>query len=144
GGVKGGMGSSKFACVKCYGVVKAPPDKVFNLFEDARRTAEYNELFAGGVDVEAVGENTKIYYSSSHPIFPFKPRDFCTIFHFRKLKDGTMIMLNRATEHPNASPRPGFVRGSIVLGATIVQPIVGNPRHCRLTMITQLDPGGII
>mmetsp|Transcript_10523 Transcript_10523/g.17695 ORF Transcript_10523/g.17695 Transcript_10523/m.17695 type:complete len:87 (+) Transcript_10523:2-262(+) len=55
-----------------------------------------------------------------------------------------MIMLNSALQHPEARSDAGYVRGSIVLGASIVQPIPGRPKYCKLTMITQVDPGGII
>lgn len=34
------------------------------------------------------------------------------------------------------------MRGSIILGASIIQPVPGNPRRSKLTMITQVDPGG--
>lgn len=59
------------------------------------RVKEYNELFADGRDLETVAENTKISWAASTPVFPFKARDFCTIVHFRKLKDGTLVVLNR-------------------------------------------------
>ena len=45
--------------------------------------------------MEYVGEDTKIVWIGSPPIFPFKPRDFCTVIHIRKLKDGTVVVLNR-------------------------------------------------
>lgn len=59
------------------------------------RVKEYNTLYDHGKDIEVVADNTKISWSCSTPIFPFKPRDFCTIVHIRKLKDGTFIVLNR-------------------------------------------------
>lgn len=46
-------------------------------------------------DIEIVAENTKITWTLATPIFPFKARDFCTVIHFRKLKDGTLVVLNR-------------------------------------------------
>ncbi len=86
---------SKYACVKCSAIINASPLKVFELFEDNSRVKEYNELFVEGKDLETVAENTKIAWASSTPIFPLKPRDFCTIIHTRKLKDGTLVVLNR-------------------------------------------------
>eukprot|EP01039_Chlorochromonas_danica_P000263 gene263-282_t len=136
-----GLGS-QFACVKAYGVIRAPPKKVLELFEDNTRVREYNTLFEKGRDIEVVGENTKVVWAASSPIFPFKPRDFCTVVHIRQLKDGTFVVLNRATKHPDVPVLPNYVRGSIVLGANIIQPIPGKSNMCRLTMITQVDPGG--
>ena len=49
----------------------------------------------GNRDLENVAENTKVVWACSQPVFPFKARDFCTVVHFRKLKDGTAIVLNR-------------------------------------------------
>ena len=60
----------------------------------------------------------------------------------RRLKDGTRIILNRATKHPLAPPSQEYVRASIILAANIIQPIAGNPNQCHLTMLTQMDPGG--
>eukprot|EP01031_Cornospumella_fuschlensis_P032160 gene32160-38900_t len=139
--MSGNLGSP-YACVKCFGVIKAPPLKVLELFEDNTRVREYNTLFDEGRDLEVVAENTKVVWASSTPIFPFKPRDFCTVVHTRKLKDGTMVVLNRATKHPAAPTTSKYVRGSVILGANIIQPIQGRKDQCRLTMITQVDPGG--
>lgn len=139
-----GIGSigSRYACVKCTGTVKAPPLKVFELFEDNTRVKEYNTLFEDGKDLEMVAENTKIVWASSTPVFPFKARDFCTVVHTRKLKDGTLVVLNRAIKHKEAPPSQKYVRGSIILGANIIQPVQGHPHMAKLTMITQVDPGG--
>eukprot|EP00981_Chlorochromonas_danica_P002125 scaffold424_cov165-Ochromonas_danica.AAC.25 len=125
---------------EAYGVIRAPPKKVLELFEDNTRVREYNTLFEKGRDIEVVGENTKVVWAASSPIFPFKPRDFCTVVHIRQLKDGTFVVLNRATKHPDVPVLPNYVRGSIVLGANIIQPIPGKSNMCRLTMITQVDP----
>ena len=53
-------------------------------------------LFPSIRDVETFGPDTKIVWIGSAPIFPFKARDFCTIIHIRKLKDGTVVVLNRS------------------------------------------------
>jgi len=133
---------SQYACVMCSGFINSDPKDVFALFEDNSRVSEYNSFYAKGTDLELVAENTKISWAATPPVFPFKPRDFCTLIHTRKLKDGTFVVLNTATTHPDAPPKPGYVRGSIVLGANIIKPVPGNSRKTHLTMLTQLDPGG--
>lgn len=133
---------SQFACVMCNGVVNSAPKSVLELFEDNTRVPEYNSFYARGKDLETVAENTKVTWAATPPVFPFKPRDFVTVIHIRKLKDGTYVVLNRATTHSMAPPSPQYVRASIVLAANIIQPIPGHPNKCRLTMITQMDPGG--
>ena len=44
--------------------------------------------------------------------------------------------------HPKAPVNKNYVRAQIVLGANIMQPILNEPNKCRLTMVTQIDPGG--
>ena len=134
--------TSQYACVMCKGIINAPPKDVFALFEDNTRVPEYNTFYDRGRDLEVVAENTKITWTATPPVFPFKPRDFCTLVHMRKLKDGTYVILNKATSHAGAPPQPGYVRGQIVLAANIIQPVPGNARKSRITMLTQLDPGG--
>jgi hypothetical protein len=95
-----------------------------------------------GKDLEYIAENTRVVWTASPPVFPFKPRDFCTVIHVRKLKDGTSVILNRAMNHPLAPQNPEYVRAAIVLGANIIQPLPQDPNKCKLTMITQVDPGG--
>eukprot|EP01041_Mallomonas_annulata_P000572 gene572-1101_t len=138
GGGVGGQSSFKYACVKAEGVMQASPKLILDLFEDNTRVTEYNKFFQEGRDLENVADNTKVVWACAPPIFPFKPRDFCTIVHFRKLKDGTVVVLNRAAEHPDAPVSSDFVRAKIVLGANILQPIPGNPHQCKFTMITQI------
>ena len=135
---------SKFAMVRAMGVVNASPKDIFAVLGDNNRAREYNEFLDKAEDLEDVAENTRIVWSTSFPIFPFKPRDFCTLVHFRSLRDGTLVVLNTATEHPLAHRDPRYQRGYIVLGANIIQPIPGENKKCRLTMLTQVDPGGIL
>lgn len=133
---------SQYACVLCLGIIKSPPKDVFALFEDDSRIREYNALVEKGRDIEVVADNTKVTWMGTPPVFPFKPRDFCTLIHTRKLKDGTYIVINKATTHPDAPTTAGYVRGAIVLGANIIEPVPGDGRKSKVTMIAQLDPGG--
>lgn len=45
--------------------------------------------------VAHIDDGTKVVHSASITIFPFKPRDFVTVVHFRQLRDGTRLVLNR-------------------------------------------------
>jgi len=135
-----GMPGSQYACVLCHGYINAAAPNVLALFEDDTRIQEYNSFYATGRDLETVAENTKISWASSPPVFPFKPRDFVTLVHIRKLKDGTVIVLNKGVSHPDAPITSNYVRGEIVLAANIIKPV--SSKKCHLTMITQMDPGG--
>jgi hypothetical protein len=135
-----GLPGSQYACVLCHGYINAAAPNVVALFEDDTRIQEYNSFYATGRDLETVAENTKISWASSPPVFPFKPRDFVTLVHIRKLKDGTVIVLNKGVSHPDAPITSNYVRGEIVLAANIIKPV--SSKKCHLTMITQMDPGG--
>jgi hypothetical protein len=69
----------------------------------------------------------QVVWVGSPPIFPFKPRDFCTVVHVRKLKDGTVVILNRATKHRLAPETNEYQRAAILLAANIIQPVKGAP-----------------
>jgi hypothetical protein len=86
------------------------------------------------------------------------------VIHSRQLKDGTYVILNRATTHPQVPNHAQYVRGSILLGAYIIQPVSSpgtdnknnqnrggvkssssssSSSYSKVTMITQVDPGGL-
>lgn len=138
-----GMGPGfQYACVRCGAVINASLSNVYNLFDDDSRIREYNSFYERGKDIEVFNDNTRIVWSASPPVFPFKARDFCTVIHTRKLKDGTIVILNRATTHSDAPPTSKYVRASVIFGANILQPVENSSNKCKLTMITQVDPGG--
>lgn len=105
-----------YACVKSYGVIRASPSKVVSLLADITRMKEYNSFFDRGRDVAVVGANMKIVWASSISLFPFKPRDFCTVVNVRRLKDGTTLILNTGTNHPLVPQKAKYIRGAVKLG----------------------------
>lgn len=133
---------SRYAVIRAHGLINASASDIVALFDDNSRVHEYNKFFRTGRDLEMVSEDTKVVWACAPPIFPFKPRDFCTVVHYRRYEDGTTIVLNHATTHRDAQPTSEYVRGAILLGANIIEPIPGMKGQCRFTMLTQLDPGG--
>jgi len=132
---------SKYCCVKASGVLAASPADILTLFEDNTRVAEYNKFYAEGRDLEAINDHTKVVWAASPPMFFFKARDFCTVVHYRKLQDGTVVVVNRAVEHPDAPRTDKYVRAEILMGANIIQPVPGKPNQAIFTIVTQVDPG---
>lgn len=132
---------SKYCCVKATGILAASPADILTLFEDNTRVAEYNKFYAEGRDLEAINDCTKVVWAASPPMFFFKARDFCTVVHYRKLQDGTVVVVNRAVEHPDAPRTDKYVRAEILMGANIIQPVVGKPHQALFTIVTQVDPG---
>lgn len=64
---------------------------------------EYNEFCAQIRDLEQLSEDTKLTWSASARIGPFKERDFVTRVHYRTLPDGTRLVANRA-ENSSCAP----------------------------------------
>jgi hypothetical protein len=56
-------------------------------------------------------------------------RDFCTVIHVRKLRDGTVVVLNRETSHPSAPQSSKYVRGKIVIGKRLLSTSVHINTH---------------
>lgn len=135
---------SKFCCVRATGVLHASVEDVAELFEGNTRVAEYNKYYKEGRDLEHLSNATKVVWAASPPLFCFKARDYCTIVHYRKERDGTVIVLNRAAEHHLAPPSDRYVRAEVLMGASIIQPVKGDPGKCVFTTIAQINPGGLV
>ena len=136
----------KFACVKAETIINASPQAVLDLLTDNSKVHLYNSLAEPGTmrDIEVVSRDTRVKWVRAMPMFPLKTRDFCTLFHVCKLKDGTVALVSSATTHTDAPLTNKHCRASIIIGANIIHPIPKNRHSCKLSMLTQLDPGGII
>ena len=136
----------KFACVKAVAIINASPQKVLDLLTDNSKVHLYNSLAEPHTtrDIEVVSQDTRVKWVRAIPMFPLKTRDFCTLFHIRRLKDGTVALVSSATTHTDAPLGDRYCRASIIIGANIIHPIPKERHKCKLSMLTQLDPGGII
>ena len=89
-------------------------------------------------------------YGVATSVFPFKPRDTVTRITFRELppahldQRGGFALLLRAVEHPAMPARRGFVRGRVVRGLTLMQPVRGQPGVTNFTFTQQVDAGGVL
>ena len=63
---------------------------------------EYNESCVEIRDLEWLSPDTKVSWSATRRMGPLQARDFVTIVHYRRLEDGTMLVVNRPAEHPDA------------------------------------------
>mmetsp|Transcript_25777 Transcript_25777/g.33788 ORF Transcript_25777/g.33788 Transcript_25777/m.33788 type:complete len:543 (+) Transcript_25777:115-1743(+) len=132
----------KYCCVKAIGQLKCSPAQIQALFDDPTRVAEYNPFFGEGRQLERLDESTTVCWASSPGIFPLKPRDFCTLVHFRTLADGSHIVINRYVEHPDAPVTRKYQRARILLSAQIISPVQESNSKCKFITVTQVDPGG--
>jgi hypothetical protein len=144
----------KHACVKSTAILDVSPDHVFNLLADSKRAREYNDHIKTNRDVihlPAQSNNnnnnfshwTKCTWAATAKNGIFKPRDFLTVAHFTRYDNGTSIMLNRPAYLKSHQPTDKYVRATVLLAGNIIRPhgLYGNQTH--LTMLAQINPGGI-
>ena len=143
---------SKHACVKSTAILDVSPDHVFNLLADSKRAREYNDHIKTNRDVihlprqnsnNNVSNWTKCTWAATAKKGVFKPRDFITVAHFTRYDNGTSIMLNRPAYLKSYPPTDKYVRATVLLAGNIIRPhgLYGNQTH--LTMLAQINPGGI-
>ena len=136
-----GQRSSLVPVVKASAVVNASAESVYELLKDNKRVHEYNDNCRVVMDMQKLDKDTKITWAASPRFGPFKPRDFCTLVHFRKTTDGLLIVVNVPAEHKNAPRSSSFVRSEILLGGNIIKPL--GPRKTELTILTSIDTGDL-
>jgi len=140
---------SKHACIKSTAILDISPDHVFNLLADSKRAREYNDHININRDVIYLPRLsnstnwTKCTWAATGKIGIFKARDFLTVAHFTRYDNGTSIMLNRPAYLNSYPATDKYVRATVLLAGNIIQPygLHGNQTH--LTMLAQINPGGI-
>ncbi|CAM9115160.1 unnamed protein product [Ascophyllum nodosum] len=135
--------AAKFACVKAMGTLDAEASELYKLFLDNERVHEYNDNCRHVRDLERLSPDTKISWAATPRYGPFKARDFVTVVHYRTLPDGTMIVLNRAIEHPAARRGNKYVRAEILIATNIMRPNRADPSKTDFISVTHINPGGI-
>ncbi|KAJ8606637.1 hypothetical protein CTAYLR_008402 [Chrysophaeum taylorii] len=135
---------SPHACILAKGVIDASAPKVYDLFAKTERAGEFNEYCAQCVDIERLDYNTKVSWSVTKSFGNglFKPRDFVTLCHFAKLRDGSKCVVNTATTHRAKPENPRFQRAEVILAANIVKPLGADKTH--LTLLTSVNPRGAL
>lgn len=139
--------AGKHACVKSHGIVNAPPEAVFRIFQDRARVREYNEHVTDLADVHFFPKKgkdnfSKITYAYGPKYGPFKPRDFLSVVHFQRFANDTFIILNRPAYVPEWRPKEGFVRATVLLAGNVIEPYGKTGQQSYLTQVAHVNPGG--
>lgn len=95
-------------------------------------------------DIDRLSEDTKVTWSASGRYGPFRARDACTIVHFRKLRDGSLVVINRAAEHVKAPRSDKYVRSQVLLAGNVMRAHPTDPNKTLLTTLTHINPGGCV
>jgi len=135
--------AEKHACIKVTALLNAAPHDLYQLFLDNSRVSEYNEHCALLEDVEVCSRDTKVSWSVTGAFGPFKPREFVTMVHYTK-KTKALVVVNRPATHASKPVKSKYQRGEILLAGNIMEPVEGQPSQTRFTMITHVNPGGVV
>jgi hypothetical protein len=92
---------TEYPCIKCVARIDAPLEDVCTYLAEESAAPDYNDVVVKYKDLEEISPNAKICYSESPQILFVKPRDFITFCHHRWKGDGTEVIVNQATEHPD-------------------------------------------
>ena len=135
--------TSQFYAIMAQGILDAPPAQVHKYFIDNSRVHEYNEYCKEIKDLEQIDANTKITWSASGKVGPFKERDFVTRVHYRTLPDGTLVIANRRQESELAPSSERYLRMEIMVGGNIIRCVEGDASKTHFTVLTHVNPGGV-
>ncbi|KAG5176422.1 hypothetical protein JKP88DRAFT_261508 [Tribonema minus] len=143
------MPDSAFIFVKAMATIDASPVALREVLAPGELdiVKMYNPVITEGRDIEYLGRDSKISWSSTMPMWPCRGRDFVTFINRIRLPDGGTAIIQKATTHPQyPAPGPGYdtVRAEILHGLFLVQPVPGESHRSQFTMVQHLNPGGKI
>ena len=92
---------TEYPCIKVFTTIDAPMEAVCAYLSQEDAFPEYNDVLEKYKDIEEISPHSKICWSQSPQILFLKPRDFVTFCHHRWTRDGTQVIVNQATEHPD-------------------------------------------
>lgn len=140
---------SPFIAIKATAILDVTPNALSQVLApgDINIVRSYNPMILDGKDLEYIGKDKKISWSVTAPLWPVRARDFVTAITRHRFPDGSMVLVQRATTHkdaPEPSPTDDLVRGQILHGIMLVEPIPGSKNRTRFTMVHHFNPGGNI
>ncbi|CAM9637328.1 unnamed protein product [Heterosigma akashiwo] len=137
--------AAKFAAVKAAGTINAPASSIYRLFLDNSRVHEYNSLCHKVKDLAYLSEDTKVTWACSPRFGPVKARDFCTVVHCRRLRDGTCVVVNRPAFHRGAlRSDPQYIRSELLIAGHVMRPNRKDPENkTDFYVMTHVNLGGI-
>jgi len=140
--------SSKFLCLWAKAEIDAPIDKVYNLFLSNDYVLQYNPMCQECRDVGWLDPATKITWATSKRVGPIFSRDFVTRCHYRKLRDGSLVLATMSEQLPclefqaqglSATP---YCRMEVTLAGYVLRSIDGGTKT-EFNMLSLSNPGGV-
>eukprot|EP00975_Prorocentrum_lima_P030684 6437218-Prorocentrum_lima.AAC.1 len=56
-----------------------------------------------------------------------RPHDFCSLMHTRQLRDGSVLIVTTAVDHPKCAESDKYIRSRILLGLSVCKPFKEDP-----------------
>lgn len=136
----------KHACIRSSGIINGSPEYVFHLFQDNSLVSKYNEHVTVMKDLQSFSQSrngkSKLTWCRGPSYGPFKARDFVSVVNYRKYGNGGYLILNRPGYHSKYKPSSNFVRGTILLAGSIIEPDGSDGLKTKFTQIAHVNPGG--
>ena len=128
---------------KIYG---ASPQVLASLLDDKDFKKAVDQSVRISELIVKVDEDIGIYYQRDALPWPFSPRDFVYVSCRFAIPDskGALAVVQQGVKHPKRPPLPSCVRGS-TFSCFLIEPVrYQRGAAIRLTIASELDPGGAI
>mmetsp|Transcript_41165 Transcript_41165/g.97551 ORF Transcript_41165/g.97551 Transcript_41165/m.97551 type:complete len:250 (+) Transcript_41165:364-1113(+) len=123
------------------GIIRAPPHEVLGMLLHVERRPEWDDLCDHGSVVQQFGPCADIIYLSYQGKLGVCARDLCLLRAWRRLPDGSLILVSNSIETPDVSRVAGKVRAECHDCIYIITPCEDG---CTFQYIIQLDMKGYV
>jgi len=133
---------SGIRAVKVSGIIKTPPQSLFNFFYSMtdKTKQEYDTNLIDCTTVREVTKEIKVQRLRYSAPFPIYPREF-VVLRVDKQINGSYYLFSSSISYDACPATTQFVRGVMRVSGLIMQP---NENGTLLTKIVQIDPRGSI
>ena len=126
-------------------LIPVQPEAIIAVLLDLKARRNWD---ASLIDVQSVGTHganlDEVFYLAVKSPSGLSNRDYVKVRRFKKLPNGSYVVIEKSTTHPNFPPRKGFVRGEVLLSGHLLEPVEGNPEATLMTTLSEIDLKGSI
>lgn len=130
----------KVPCVFSEGVVGYPIHDVFRLLIANKRFTELDMQLYTNKRLKTFSINTTVEYLRWKQVWPLSARDMCNLFHWRLLKDGSIVAIQFSEKFDDVtSLKDGCVRCECILSGFVLKQV---PEGTLVRHLSQIDLKG--
>jgi len=123
------------------GIIRAPPEEVLSMILHVERRPEWDDLCDHGSVVQEFGPCADIIYLSYQGKLGVCARDLCLLRAWRRLEDGSVILVANSIDTPDVARVAGKVRAECHDCGYIITPCEDG---CMFSYVIQLDMKGYV